>query len=118
MLRKRRLVTVGIFEVASAPSPLTEYIMCKGQTQTWEVMIFMSCFFSSDIPQYADVKLKSTDKTVGSLRAVSGYRGIALLRVNDVLKQPSELYTTDSDGNNVDVRTHRPKWWPDGVGVL
>ena len=82
-------------------------------------MIFMSCFFIfSDIPQYADVKLKSTDKTVGSLRAVSGYRGIALLRVNDVLKQPSELYTTDSDGNNVDVRTHRPKWWPDGVGVL
>ena len=102
---------MGIFEVASALSPLTDYKICKGETQ-----LFL--FLLSDIPQYADVKLKSTDKTVGSLRAVSGYRGIALLRVNDVLKQPSELYTTDSDGNNVDMRTHRPKWWPDGVGVL
>jgi len=72
----------------------------------------------ADIPQYRDVKLTTTDKTIGVTRGLSQRHGLALLRVNDVLKQPSELYTTDSDGNKVGVKTHRPKWWPDGVGVL
>lgn len=78
----------------------------------------LSLFVYSDIPQYTDVKLTTTDKTIGVTRGLSQRHGLALLRVNDVLKQPSELYTTDSDGNKVGVKTHRPKWWPDGVGVL
>ena len=105
---------MGILEVAPKLQNVQRRNSDLGSYNFYELFFFLL----SDIPQYSDVKLKSTDKTVGSLRAVSGYRGIALLRVNDVLKQPSELYTTDSDGNTVDVRTHRPKWWPDGVGVL
>ena len=77
-------------------------------------------FFSlfSVIEPSTEVRLCSTDKPVGILKAsLNGY-GIALLRVNDVLKQAVTLYTTDSCGNKIDLLTHRPNWWFQGVGVL
>lgn len=92
--------------------------------------MYFAC--SDDIPEYADVKLRSTDKTVGTIRGCTVCRGphgtntdntvsslgVALLRIADVLKQPTELYTTNIHGSKVNVSTHRPKWWPDGVGVI
>lgn len=66
----------------------------------------------------ADVKLCSTDKSVGTIRGMVGGCGVALLRVAEVLKPSATLYTTDSNGEKVDVKTRRPDWWPDGVGVI
>ncbi|XP_067946572.1 putative transferase CAF17 homolog, mitochondrial [Watersipora subatra] len=66
----------------------------------------------------SEVKLCATDKSAGTVRCgVNGY-GLALLRVNDVLKNGAAIYTTDSNGDTLELSTNRPNWWPEGVGVL
>lgn len=65
----------------------------------------------------ASIKLAS-EKPVGKLRRSVKGTGIALLRVNDVLKHGETMHVMDVHGNKVNVLTHRPSWWPDGVGVV
>lgn len=73
-----------------------------------------SLLYCSDLTEKPDIKAMDSDKTVGTLRGVTGCLGIALLRVADVMKA-SGLYTISEDGKRVPLTAHIPSWWPEGI---
>lgn len=70
----------------------------------------------SELDQNCEVKSLSTNKTAGYVRGYAGDKGIALLRLSNVLKSGG-LYVIDAAGNKVEIKAERPHWWPDSLVV-